>query len=112
MTLTDDDIARGLELCERAPKEIETEFIDGGSMQSGNYDPTGASHEFYETARTLLPAALAELKAWRPVIEAAKAWQLAQRGYAMKQPKSGPLRSSSDVLRDAIDAALAQESKP
>ena len=105
MTLTDDDIARGLELCERAPKEIETEFIDGGSMQSGNYDPTGASHEFYETARTLLPAALAELKAWRPVIEAAKEWK------RTRSTRTGACNANR-ALWLAIDAALASEPKP
>ena len=97
MTLTDDDIARGLELCGRAPKEIAMVTL---GMYSDEEVPSGDSSDFYVYARTLLPAALAELKRWRPAIEAAKAWR-ARMGDGTDSP-----------LAAAIDAAIAQEPKP
>ena len=112
MTLTDDDIERVIDAWEK----LEAGCAGLLASQCKHHAPymgcpmdcndvANAIEEEFASARTLLPAALAELKAWRPVIEAAKEWK------RTRSTRTGACNANR-ALWLAIDAALASEPKP
>lgn len=126
MRLTDEEIECGLEVCVRAtPAPWKhgggpgCRSIKGGKIgrhrqaQYKDVAYTVGLHDDEEdkanavliaSAPTLLPAALAELKRWRPVIEAAKALKESRDHLHPRQMSAREL-----ALYEAICAALVAE---
>ena len=100
--LSDEDIT----LLEAALGKIENDYRS--TCESVNYGngcpgPTDESLDFWRRAVDCIPAMLAELRAAREVVEAAKAWR-ATTGHEASDHMLLNQRDARRALLDAIDA--------